>query len=527
MRAIARDAAKAERERERQKRSEAAAHRRALVAAERQSKADAKEKKRLYLESRTEEADDLNSEINEIVQKIQNILPSALTRSPRRLMEAGLRVKFIPHKFDETSWAVKMPNPAFYETKPLSFLERLIPGSAKRFEAARDANAARFEDDRRKYNEIRARRDDEHHKFRENELFRKKENENENEKNFEFIRKAESGEHDAVVEYFERILKQGTDHQIEEATVEVGYSQESKHLVVDLELPDIDVVPLEDRYKYIRPRDIIEATPRSPAKRKALYASLIAQLTLKALDAVFRSVPAEGVVECLTVNGMLDAIDPATGQTVRPCLVSVRVTADVFAGLNLAAVQPEQCLRNLKASVSRSPDELLAVKPIVELNMVDPRFIDSMDVMSGLDSRQNLMELSPNEFENLITNLFATMGLDTKQTQASRDGGVDCVAFDSRPVFGGKVVIQAKRYKNTVGVSAVRDLFGTVQNEGATKGILVTTSGYGKAAFSFAEGKPLELLDGSNLLYLLQQHAGIDARIIMPDEWKDRNSHEE
>ena len=40
-----------------------------------------------------------------------------------------------------------------------------------------------------------------------------------------------------------------------------------------------------------------------------------------------------------------------------------------------------------------------------------------------------------------------------------------------RPVIGGKVVVQAKRYKNTVGVSAVRDLFGTMHNEGAAKGI--------------------------------------------------------
>jgi restriction system protein len=72
--------------------------------------------------------------------------------------------------------------------------------------------------------------------------------------------------------------------------------------------------------------------------------------------------------------------------------------------------------------------------------------------------------------------------LDTKQTRPSRDGGVDCVAFDQRPMFGGKVVIQAKRYPNTVDVSSVRDLYGTVQNEGASKGILVTTSGYGQAS---------------------------------------------
>jgi restriction system protein len=67
----------------------------------------------------------------------------------------------------------------------------------------------------------------------------------------------------------------------------------------------------------------------------------------------------------------------------------------------------------------------------------------------------------------------------------------------------------------------VRDLFGTVHNEGAAKGILVTTSGCGKASFEFAEGKPLELLDGTNLLYLLHEHAGIEAKIEPPEDWVD------
>jgi len=89
----------------------------------------------------------------------------------------------------------------------------------------------------------------------------------------------------------------------------------------------------------------------------------------------------------------------------------------------------------------------------------------------------------------------------------------------NRAIFGGKVVIQAKRYKNTVPVSAVRDLFGTVHNEGASKGILVTTSGFGKASFEFAKDKPLELLSGTNLLYLLQEHGGVEAKIEPPEHW--------
>jgi restriction system protein len=45
-----------------------------------------------------------------------------------------------------------------------------------------------------------------------------------------------------------------------------------------------------------------------------------------------------------------------------------------------------------------------------------------------------------------------------------------------------------------------------VHNEGATKGILVTTATYGPDAYEFAKGKPLTLLSGSELLYLLEQH---------------------
>jgi restriction system protein len=91
-------------------------------------------------------------------------------------------------------------------------------------------------------------------------------------------------------------------------------------------------------------------------------------------------------------------------------------------------------------------------------------------------------------------------------TQASRDGGVDAIAFDPDPIRGGKIVIQAKRYTNTVGVSAVRDLYGTVMNEGATKGILVSTADYGPDVYEFAKGKPLTLLNGGNLLHLLSKH---------------------
>ncbi len=259
---------------------------------------------------------------------------------------------------------------------------------------------------------------------------------------------------------------------------------------------------------------------RSESALRIAYVNGLAELALSALFLLFE-LTANCNVETIVLNCMSDSIDGATGKTARACVLSVQTSREEFADLNLAHVDPTLCLRRLRAAVPRSNSETTAVRPIVEFDKIDSRLIEAENVLGLLDSRPNLMDLTPSEFESLIQNLFSAMGLDTHQTQASRDGGVDCIAYDSRPIFGGKIVIQAKRYKNIVGVSAVRDLYGTVLNEGAGKGILVTTSGYGRASYEFARDKPLELLEGSHLLHLLKEHTGLEARIIVPDTWVD------
>ena len=324
----------------------------------------------------------------------------------------------------------------------------------------------------------------------------------------------------AVAEYGRIILENSDYPEGFSKKAKTVFLAESKQLIVQYECPSFEVVPEVASYRFVKAKHEITSTQRPATQRRGLYAAVIAQIALRTLHELFSSDTREHI-DVVVFNGHVHAIDRGTGQPVYPCIISVRVTYDVFKGIDLANVDPLACLKTLKASVSPRPNELVPVRPVIEFDMTDPRFVTEVDVLSGLDQRPNLMALTPSEFESLITNLFEAMGLETRQTQASRDGGVDCVAYDPRPIFGGKVIIQAKRYKNTVGVSAVRDLFGTLQNEGASKGILVTTSGYGKAAFEFANGKPLELLEGSHLLYLLEQHAGIRARIDAPDSWKD------
>ena len=330
-----------------------------------------------------------------------------------------------------------------------------------------------------------------------------------------------NGDAPAVVDVFTRALQSQHDKFI--TTYRMGYDSAASKLTIGIVIVDVDVVPTFVSFRYVKTNDEIVGKERSATDRRRLYGSIVAQTALRALHVVFLNGDAVNhCIQSVVLNSFVRTSDPRTGQEVMPCLLSVSVSRDKFASFDLKKLDPVACLKGLNARISASPHEMQPVKPIVSFDMVDPRFIASEDVLSGIDNRANIAGLTPTQFEELMTNLFEKMGLQTRLTRSSRDGGVDCVAWDMRPIVGGKVVIQAKRYKNTVGVSAVRDLYGTLLNEGASKGILVTTSGFGHASDEFASNKPIELVDGSNLLYLLKEHAGVEAKIEFPEDWVDQ-----
>jgi restriction system protein len=511
-----REAEKAARalEQERQRRAKEATRQRAY---------DEKERKRLYLEERSAEAEELTHELAASVASLEGLLTSALALDDAVDFEA-LKESPTPLPFEPGELATPLTPPVTEPPAPLSLLQKLIPGAkAKHAQAVQEADgrfaetlaqAVQAERDRQiAFAEAKA----EHEKKVQAEAERVAAQHSEVDS---FRESYEQRNPEALVTYCSLVLAASQYPDGFPQQYKIAYVPESRQLVIEMDLPTFDVIPEQLEYRYVKAKDEIAAKARPATQRKALYSRVVSEVTLRTVHEMFESDRPQHI-ESLVFNGHVDTIDPRTGQPTRPCLITLRTTRELFDALDLARVEPEACLRGLNASVSRSPTELSPVRPVLEFNMVDPRFVQETDVLSTIDQRPNLMELTPGEFENLITNLFEKMGLETRLTQASRDGGVDCVAYDPRPIFGGKVVIQAKRYKHTVGVSAVRDLFGTMQNEGASKGILVTTSGYGKASFEFADGKPLELLAGSNLLYLLEEHAGITAKIEPPEDWTD------
>jgi restriction system protein len=501
------------REAERAARARARAQSQFLREQERRHRLEEKLQKQNYLEGKIAEVEKANIALNQHFDQLQTILFHGLNKNPAFDFSSLLKH---PKESDlDSDPILVLPaeprREAFMPAKP-GFFARLLPGTARRHKTKVAGAERLYSSQLAEFEEIRRRRSEAMATLRASA--------NANNRSVEAFQQAlRNGEPEVIRTYCQIVLEKseyppGFPHEMR-----VAFVPESRQVVIDYRLPTIDeIVPHVEKYKYVKVNNEIAENKKPERARQSLYTNVVAQTVLRFLHETFVGDRLRQV-DSLVFSGFVDTTDPSTGLAIRPYVVSVRTTRDEFERLDLSNVEPVSCLKHLSASISRSPAELIPVRPILEFNMVDARFIQEQDVLSNLDSRANLMELSPGEFESLITNLFQKMGLDTKLTRPSRDGGVDCIAYDSRPILGGKVVVQAKRYKNTVGVSAVRDLFGTMINEGASKGILVATSGYGKSAYEFANGKPIELITGSNLLYLLKEHAGFDAKIEIPEDW--------
>ena len=121
------------------------------------------------------------------------------------------------------------------------------------------------------------------------------------------------------------------------------------------------------------------------------------------------------------------------------------------------------------------------------------------DEQSGIES---VRALSWREFEMLIGEAFRCQGYEVLENGGGgADGGIDLVLHGR----GGKTLVQCKQWKvYKVGVGPVRELFGVLMSENADRAIFVTSGVYTQAAKNFANGKPLQLIDGAQLSQLIE-----------------------
>jgi restriction system protein len=145
----------------------------------------------------------------------------------------------------------------------------------------------------------------------------------------------------------------------------------------------------------------------------------------------------------------------------------------------------------------------------IENFVIRKKFRDGEKWRTGRQMIKWLQEMSPENFEKYVEDMFVRLGYVAKAVGGPNDGGIDVIAEKN----GIKYYVQCKRYgnHNEVGVAAIRDFYGALADHLANgKGYFITTSKFTLQAEKFAEDKPIELIDGHRLLDYVRMANGED-----------------
>jgi restriction endonuclease Mrr len=100
-----------------------------------------------------------------------------------------------------------------------------------------------------------------------------------------------------------------------------------------------------------------------------------------------------------------------------------------------------------------------------------------------------MQQMSPRKFEELVAYIMEKHGYEVTLTQQSRDGGIDIFALKNEGFGNILTIVDCKKYSlnNPVGIAAVRGMYGTLQVENASHGMIATTSRFTRDASVLAQ----------------------------------------
>lgn len=114
---------------------------------------------------------------------------------------------------------------------------------------------------------------------------------------------------------------------------------------------------------------------------------------------------------------------------------------------------------------------------------------------------RDIDEMDGYVFEEFLAYLFSDLGYESLATQRSNDFGADVMLQHDE----GKIVIQAKRYQDKVGLKAVQEIYAAQAFYKADEAWVITNNYYTQTAKQLAEACEVELLNRDDLIHLMQE----------------------
>lgn len=121
-----------------------------------------------------------------------------------------------------------------------------------------------------------------------------------------------------------------------------------------------------------------------------------------------------------------------------------------------------------------------------------------------LDDQQDIYSikaLSWKEFEELVAEAYRRQGFRVIENGFGPDGGVDVKLIKNNQT----TLVQCKQWRSkNVGVAVIREMFGVMIAESASKVVIICCGVFTRDAISFAENKPIDLIGGAELLSIVK-----------------------
>jgi len=148
----------------------------------------------------------------------------------------------------------------------------------------------------------------------------------------------------------------------------------------------------------------------------------------------------------------------------------------------------------------------LKLKNMDDLEYILTNYIDKKEeflLKGDLNSKQNSFNsLSGTEFELLLVRLFESMGFIVEHCGKVGDQGGDLVINKD----GKRILIQAKRYTNSIGNGAVQEAVAAKKYYDCSKSVLIGSASFTSGAIELAKVNNVRLLGKKELQELIQKN---------------------
>jgi len=153
-------------------------------------------------------------------------------------------------------------------------------------------------------------------------------------------------------------------------------------------------------------------------------------------------------------------------------------------------------------------------------------FYNSWRKRKLVDSQKDLesiRSLSWKEFEELVGEAYRRRGYTVREnTGGGPDGGIDLVLKKD----GNTYLVQCKQWRSwKIGVKVVREMYGLLTAKHASGAIIIASGIFTQEAKSFAESKPIDLIEGRQLADLVASVQRIPNTTPAPQKAKPSSAH--